>query len=473
MPVLFIFFPLFAVVLLNLPVKETGKRIALWSGLTVCVIQMAMAAVFGSLAWRQVDNAIAVRIVTSFSIDFFSAVVLFTIGLVAFISLIVARYSSCPDRFSFINLILLAMMGMNGVAMVTDLFTLYIFLEITAVASFILIALDKLREGLEGAFKYFVMSAVASIFMLSAIAFVFMLTGETGFKEIGRYISGLNGAYPFQLILAFILFTTGLSIKAGLVPFHGWVPDAYSSAPSAVSTLLAGIVTKVAGVYTLMRLFKDVFGNVKVIGNTLIVLGLVSIVIGALAAIGQNDFKRILAYSSISQVGYIILGAGLGTPLGFTGALLHFFNHSTFKSLLFVDSTAVELQTGTRDMKKLGGLASRMPVTGGTSIVGFLSTAGIPPLSGFWSKFLIIVAAWKAASYVSAAVALLASILTLAYFLILQRNMFFGKVAGNVEGVTECNRGITGAALLLSAITLATGLLFPIVLVFLQAQGLI
>jgi len=471
-PVLFIFIPLLAVVVLNLPVKNFGKKMAFGVGVITTLVQIALSLAAGGATWQQADSAIKVRLVANLSVDFFSAVVLFTIGLVALVSLIVHRCSSGDDGFNLINLMLLIMMGMDGVCMVTDLFSLYVFMEVTAVASFILIALYKRKEGLEGAFKYFMLSAVATVMMLAAIAFIFMMTGDTGFEAVRLYLAGLKGVYPFQVILAFILFTAGLSVKSGLVPFHGWVPDAYSSAPNSVSVLLAGVVTKVAGVYILMRLFRDVFKDISMIGNTLVVLGLISIVIGALAAIGQNDFKRMLAYSSISQVGYIILGLGTGSPLGFAGALLHFFNHAIFKSLLFVNSTAVEMQTGTRDMRRLGGLASKMPFTGGTSVIGFLSTAGIPPLSGFWSKLLIIIAVWRV-SVVSAFIALLASVLTLAYFLLLQRKVFFGKTVPEVENVGESNGGIIGAELLLSAVTLVMGLLFPFVLLFMQAKGVI
>lgn len=473
MPVLFIAFPLLGVILLNVLNKSAGRKIAFGAGIVITAIQMLMSVTLGGLIWQKLVDVLKAKLFADYSIDFFAAAVLFTIGFIALISLVVGKYSDSEDKFNFINLILVIMMGMNGVVMVSDLFSLYVFLEITAAASFVLIALYKGREALEGSFKYFVMSAVATIFMLSAIAMLFMSNGDLGYSAVGDYLKGFNGTYPVQLLIAFILFITGLSIKAGLVPFHMWVPDAYSSAPSSVSVLLGGIVTKVAGIYTLMRLFTDVFNGIPAVSKALMFLGALSIVAGALAAIGQTDFKRMLAYSSISQVGYIILGVSIGTPLGFIGALFHFFNHATFKSLLFVNSTAVEMQTGTRDIRKLGGLASKMPLTGGTSIVGFLSAAGIPPLAGFWSKLIIIIALWHSGLYAYAVIALLASVLTLAYFLILQRNVFFGKVADGLGDIVESNRGITSPAIVLSAVIIGMGLLFPLVLIYLNANGLI
>jgi multicomponent Na+:H+ antiporter subunit D len=246
-----------------------------------------------------------------------------------------------------------------------------------------------------------------------------------------------------------------------VVPFHGWLPDAYSSAPSAVSVLLAGIVTKTSGLYTLIRLVDAVFGYGAPIRQLLLVAGLVSIVIGAVAALGQRDLKRMLAYSSISQVGYIVLGLGAGPGLGFAGAIFHLFNHSIFKSLLFVNSAAVERQSGTRDMDELGGIGSRMPVTGTTSVIAMLSTAGIPPFAGFWSKLLIVIAVWKSGHAGFAAAAVLASVVTLAYFLLMQRRVFFGKLAERCAGLREANAWALVPALLLAAITVAVGLSVP------------
>jgi multicomponent Na+:H+ antiporter subunit D len=168
-----------------------------------------------------------------------------------------------------------------------------------------------------------------------------------------------------------------------------------------------------------------------------------------------------LAYSSISQVGYMVLGLGAGTVLGVAGAIFHLFNHATFKSLLFVNAAAVEQQTGTRDMNRMGGLAEKMPVTGWTSVIAFLSTAGIPPLAGFWSKLIIIVALWQAGHIVYAGLAVLASLLTLAYFLSMQRRVFFGKLAAGFENLKEANAWILIPACALALITLGIGIAIP------------
>ena len=471
MQALFIIVPLVLVVLLNLPFKQAYRKTAFYAAVFTAIFQMVLSLTSGFLLWKNITDVFSFNFITLLGVDFFSLVVLFTIGLIALISLAVCQSSYDKDKFNFFNLILIVMMGMNGVVLTRDIFSLYVFLEITAVTSFILIAMDKGIEAFEGAFKYLVLSAIATIFILSAIAFTFNAVHSLSYTDISAYLKGLGGHFPPQVVAALVLFITGLSIKAGVVPFHGWLPDAYMSAPSAVSVLLAGIVTKVAGVYTIMRFALDIMNNITIVSNILMAFGALSIVIGALAAIGQKDFKRILAYSSISQIGYIILATGAGTPLAFAGALLHFFNHATFKSLLFVNSAAVEYSTGTREIDKLGGLAGRMPVTGVTSIIGFLSTMGMPPMAGFWSKLIIIIAVWTSGNYTYSVIALLASILTLAYFLILQRKVFFGKLAEGLHNVKEAGALMSFSAILLAAITVAAGLAFPFIIYYLQAHG--
>lgn len=475
MPALFLLIPLVGIIIANLPGRKIGAKLSFWVALIVCVVQIVIAVTSGISAWLKVTDFLNsyLHFGINLQVDLVGAIVLATIGLIALVSLIIDKSICNTQGQNFANLLLIIIMGMSGVVMVRDIFSMYVFLEITAVSSFILISIQKEKDSLEGAFKYLVMSAVATVFILSGIAIVFLTVGKVDFNSIAVYLNSAGGNMPVQMIIAFILFIAGLSIKAGAVPFHGWLPDAYTASPASVSVLLAGIVTKITGVYTILRLMMDVFKGNRIISLTFMIIGTISIVVGAVAAIGQKDFKRMLAYSSISQVGYIVLAAGLATPLGFAAALLHFFNHATFKSLLFVNSSAVESATGTREMEKLGGLAARMPITAGTSAVGFLSTAGIPPLSGFWSKLLIIMALWNAQQYVFAGIALLASILTLAYFLIMQRKIFFGKLKEEWAQIKEAKAANTVPALVLAGITVVVGVLFPIVLIGMQSQGLI
>ena len=198
--------------------------------------------------------------------------------------------------------------------------------------------------------------------------------------------------------------------------------------------------------------------------NALLFVGILSIRFAAFASLTQADFKRMLAYSSISQVGYIVLALGVGTPLAFVGAVFHFFNHAVFKSLLFVNAASLEKRLGTTDMRKMAGLGSKMQITSTSSLAGLLSTAGIPPLSGFWSKLVIIIALFSTGRYVYAAIALLASALTLAYFLSLERKVFFGKVEAAPVTIPKATFGISFCEILLTVITIGAGLGFAFIL---------
>jgi multicomponent Na+:H+ antiporter subunit D len=455
--------PFLGVIFLNLPSKTVRYKLAFWLSLFIVVVQLFFVIVPMSVAWSRILDSLGTFLKMNFSVDSLSQVLLFCIGLVALVTLFVQREMAQDEKqmFNFANVLLLVLAGMNGIVLVRDIFSLYVFLEITAIGSFILISLDESFSAFEGAFKYIILSIVATVLMLLAIGLFVLVAGSTSFEAIGRAFAD----YPnvFLIRLAMGLFLSGCFIKAGLMPFHGWLPDAYASAPASVSILLAGIVTKVVGVYTLMRVVVSIFGFDPTLRTILFLVGIVSIVFGALAALGQGDFKRMLAYSSISQVGYIILGLGSFTLLGLAGAVFHLFNHAIFKSLLFVNSAAVESRTGTRHMDSLSGLSQRMPVTGVTSILASLSAAGVPPLAGFWSKLLIIMALWFSGFIWVAVIAVLASVLTLAYFLKFQRKVFFGTIAADFNNIKEAGFGLMVSSVILAAIIIGVGVLFPFI----------
>ena len=457
---LFILAPLAALVLLNLPYKAAPARTAIATALALCIGQVLAVILRPALVF---SNAGPLGEYFSFArdADSLSLVMLLSIGIVVAATVLVAR-DTISDRkrlFHFMSVLLIAMIGMNGASLIRDLFSLYVFLEITAIASFVLIAIERGRDALEGALKYIILSAVASALMLVGVAVLLLLSGSTDFAVVAATIKGsYDHVYARIAIGAFLC---GLFIKGGLVPFHAWIPGAYGAAPAATSVLLAGIGTKISGIYALVRLTISVFGPHSPIESVLLFVGALSIVIGAFAALRQTDMKWLLAYSSISQVGYILLGLGCGTPWGLAGAVFHFFNHAVLKSLLFVNSAALEDRLGTTDMGKMGGLGTRMPVTSVTSALGALSTAGVPPLSGFWSKLIIIIALWQAQLYVYALVAISMSVVTLGYMLVMQRKVFFGKPVEGLEAVTETHGGLVLSEIVLAAITVGIGIAIP------------
>jgi multicomponent Na+:H+ antiporter subunit D len=452
--------PLISILILNLPFKGLMRKLAFWVGALLALGQIGLVILLASGYTCEVEGG-KQYFSLGLQFDNLSLVMLLSIGIVIFTSILVGfqTIKGEKQRFSFLNLVLVAMIGMNGTVMLSDLFSLYVFIEITAIASFILIAFQRDLNALEGAFKYIILSATATVMMLLAISIFLLVSGGTSFATISEAV-GKNSGSPL-VIFATGIFICGLFIKGGLVPFHGWLPAAYSAAPPAASILLAGIATKASGIYALIRLVTSVFAHSESINHILLLFGTISILVGALAALGQSDFKRMLAYSSISQVGYIILGLGCATPLGIVGAVFHLFNHSIFKTLLFVNSAAVEQQSGTTDMNKLGGLGSKMPVTNVTSLIAFLSTAGVPPLAGFWSKLIIVIALWQSGLHTYACIAVLASLLTLGYLLLMQRRVFFGILADGLENIKEAGLGIVIPSTILAIITVAVGVGFP------------
>ncbi len=468
---LLILIPLLGLLLVSLFVRNSLKQVAWSLAFIICVAQTALIIL--SPEWLTAHSRLDDFCGFPLALPDLSRVILLSVGIVLAACLLIAQGMLPKERLpSFASLILISLIGMNGMALVTDLFSLYVFLEITSVGSFVLIAFNRDKPALEGAFKYIILSAVATVLMLGGIALLVMVVGGTSFEAIYKALLLSNN---WLARIAVGGFVCGLLIKGGLVPFHGWVLGAYSAASAPVSVLLGGIATKVSGVYGLIRLSIYVFPYSAQLNQVFLVVGAVSIVVGAFAAIGQTDLKRMLAYSSISQVGYIILGLGAAPAsfagqvpgannilyLGAIGAIFHLFNHAIFKSLLFVTSSALEKQVGTTDMNKMGGLDSRMRITSATGLLAMLSTAGIPPLAGFWSKLLIIIALWQTQNYTYAIIAVALSVVTLGYMLVIQKKVFFGKLAPELKNVTEAGPMFLIPAVALAAVTLGVGLLCP------------
>lgn len=393
-------------------------------------------------------------------LDGFSGLMLIIVNLVGFL---VALYSinymeKFTDKPGYYTLFLLMIAGMNGVILSGDMFNIFVFLEVAAIASYALVAFGTGAEELEAAFKYQVMGTVASCFILLGILLLYSLTGTLNLADMGQIISQ-QGISTVVLFVA-VLFLLGFGLKSAIIPFHAWLPDAHPSAPAPISAMLSGVLIKALGVYVLCRILFNVLGlgEVKSILYALMILGTISMVAGAFLAMGQNDYKRLLAYSSISQIGYIVFAFGLGTSLGFLGGLFHLFNHAIFKSLLFLNSGAVVYATGNRDLDKMGGLSQKMPVTSTTSLIASMSVAGVPPFGGFWSKLIIIIAAVQAGQFVLALIAVLVSIITLVYYLKLQKMAFFGKLASGWQEIKEVPTFMCVSMIILALLCIVGGL---------------
>ncbi|MBD3264237.1 MAG: NADH/ubiquinone/plastoquinone (complex I) [Candidatus Omnitrophica bacterium] len=430
----------------------TTFSLLLLSVLAVIAVSGGGLLVYSIGAWRP-------PVGINFVLDGLAAFMLVTVNLIAFlVSLYAVNYMErYTDKWKFYTLFLLMLGGMNGVIITGDMFNLFVYLEIASIASYALVAFGTEKHELEAAFKYAVMSTVGSLFILMGIVFLYSYTSTLNMAHMALVLAQ-RGTSNILLMVS-ILFIMGFGLKAALVPFHAWLPDAHPSAPAPISAMLSGVLIKSLGVYALCRVFYNVIGINPALSSVFLVLGTLSMLIGVFLAIGQWDLKRLLAYHSISQIGYVILGLGLGTPLGIVGGLFHLFNHSVFKSLLFLNSGSVEYATGTRDLNKMGGLIKKMPVTGRTNLVASMSIAGIPPFNGFWSKLIIIIAAVQAQEFFYAFWAVLASILTLASFMKVTKYCYFGRLKEKLKGVKEVPVCMKVSMSLLAIICILGGLL--------------
>ena len=447
----------------------TTLVLSILSIVSIRVVNLSGTLVYSVGAWT-------IPVGIGMVLDGLSAFMLVTVNLVAaFVSIFSINYmNKFTAKWKFYTLFLLMLAGMNGVIVTGDMFNLFVFLEIAAVASYALVAFGTERHELEAAFKYAVMGTVASSFILLGIVILYSYTSTLNMADM-QMVLAEKGTGNIIFMVS-VLFLMGFGLKAALVPFHAWLPDAHPSAPAPISAMLSGVLIKSLGVYALCRIFYNVIGMSQALSSIFLFLGTLSMVIGGILAIGQWDLKRLLAYSSISQIGYIILGLGLGTPLGILGGLFHLLNHSVFKSLLFLNSGAIEYATGTRDLQKMGGLAERMPLTATTSMMASMSVAGVPPFSGFWSKLLIIIAAVEAGRFGYAFWAVLISILTLAMYMRVMKYAFFGALREKLNSVKEVPLFMKLSMGLLAFICLIAGvLLLPDVYrVFLKsAQGVL
>lgn len=396
-------------------------------------------------------------------LDGLSRFLLLTVNLIAFLATLysVSYMEKYTGKDKYYTLFLLMVAGMNGVVLTGDIFNLFVFLEIAAIASYALVAFGTESEELEASFKYLVMGSVASTLILFAIAFIYALTGTLNMADVARSFPAGAGIAKVFITALFLL---GFGMKSALVPFHAWLPDAHPSAPAPISAMLSGVLIKALGVYVLIRIIYNIFGMTSALSNILVVLGVLSMLGGVFLAIGQWDLKRLLAYHSISQIGYVILGIGLATPLGIIGGLFHLFNHALFKSLLFLNAGSVEYTIGTRQLKEMGGLGKKMPVTSSTSLVASLSIAGIPPFNGFWSKLIIIIACLEAGRFGLALAAVVGSLLTLASFLKVQKYAFFEKLPTALDKIKEAPWPMGISMTVLALLCLLTGIGYPLVI---------
>lgn len=378
------------------------------------------------------------------------------------------EYMSHDDSLvNFYTLYLMLAGGVLGLVLSGDLFNVFVMIEIMTFSAVALTAFRNDTFGsLEAAFKYLVVGSIGSSCVLIGTILIYAQLHTLNMAQIAALLPGnLNPV----TVIAFAFLFIGFATKAFLFPFHPLAADAHAVAPSSISVLISGVLTK-TGVYGIIRLVYFLYQNIseQSVQYLLILVGSVSMFVCVTMALAQHNFKRLLAFHSISQIGYVITAIGLSTALGVSAGLYHAMNHTLFKGLLFLCAGAVLHQTGTVDLDDLGGLAKRMPKTTILFLIGAFSISGLPPFNGFVSKWMIYQAAYERALmgggsliYVFVTVvALLTSVLTLASFIKVAQSVFFGQLPEKYKDVEEVPFSMRAPMWLLAILCILTGV-FP------------
>ncbi|MES1955828.1 monovalent cation/H+ antiporter subunit D family protein [Salinisphaera hydrothermalis] len=424
MPILVVVLPLLTVPLVVLAYRAFAAW-ALYLASTWIVFAMACALFARVAAQGPIDYAVggwAPPFGIELVIDSFNAVVLLLVAGMAAVSSIYARASLAreidPERLYLVYALMLACLaGLIGITVTGDAFNLFVFLEISSLSSYALIAMGPKRRALLSSFQYLIMGTVGGTFLLIGVGLAYMMTGTLNMADLATRLPAVFDTRTCQAALAFIV--VGLSLKAALFPAHIWLPNAYTYAPSSVTAFIAATSTKVA-VYALIRFVFTVFGagyafEQLPLNQVLLGLSAIAMIAASIAAIFQTDVKRLLAWSSVAQMGYIVTGFALASAAGLSASLVHIVNHGLIKGALFMAVGAMAWRTRTTSINDLAGLGRSMPFTSAAFVVGGLSLIGVPATAGFISKWALLSAILAAGHYLIAALVLIASLLAVIY----------------------------------------------------------
>ena len=371
----------------------------------------------------------------------------FVLLIVSGISAISAPYAyksvihEIPEHqhYLFYSAYLLCLTGLLGIVITGDAFNVFVFLEISSLSSYVLISLGKDRKAVTAAYQYLVMGTIGATFFLIGVGLIYAMTGTLNMADIANRIDQVQTTRP--VLAAFAFITVGLGLKLALFPLHLWLPNAYAYAPSVVTVFLAATATKVA-IYTMLRFVFTLFGtdfalDVTLLAQFLMALALVGVFAASITAIFQNNIKRMLAYSSVAQVGYMMLGVSFFSVTGLTGGIVHLFNHAMMKGALFMALGAIFFRVGSVHIDRIRGLGKQMPFTMFAFVIGGLSLIGIPLTVGFISKWYLILAALERGWWPIAGLVLLSSLLAIVYVWRVVEVAYFRDPPTNHPKVTE------------------------------------
>jgi multicomponent Na+:H+ antiporter subunit D len=386
--------------------------------------------------------------------------------LIAVMAILVAIYASPPlhewpagRSGMFYSLYLLLVTGLLGIVVTGDMFNLYVFFEISSLSAYALLASGGIRSAV-ATFRYLVVGTIAATFYLLGTGYLYALTGTLNMADLAARLPAAVGSSTFVVAVSFIV--VGLAIKTALFPLHGWLPDAYTYAPVPVIGFVSAIMSKVSA-YALFRVLYFVLRTEGAAGQTLTILGwasAVAVLAGSIMAIAQRDIRRMLAYSSVGQMGYITLGLSLANPAALIGALLHVLNHAIMKGCLFLIAGGIQWRTGVSKVEAFAGMSKRMPLTMAAFVVAALSMIGLPPTAGFFSKWYLLSGALEAHAWFFVFALLTSSLLNAVYFFrVIEVSYLRQTDTADGESGEGANRQELPARMLTPILVLATGVL--------------
>ncbi len=357
-----------------------------------------------------------------YRVDSVNAYVLLIVAAIGAMVITYARPSVAYEvepqrRYLFYTAYLLCLSGLLGVTITGDAFNVFVFLEISSLSSYVLISLGRDRKALTAAYRYLIFGTIGATFYLIGVGLLYQATGTLNMADLADRVSTVTDSRTVRVAFAFMV--VGIGMKAALFPLHIWLPNAYAYAPSVVTAFLAATATKVS-IYLLLRVYFTIFGTPFAIqtmglGDALLPLAILAMFVGSAVAIFQPDIKRMLAYSSVAQIGYMVLGIGIATTVGLTAGILHLFNHALMKGALFMAMGCVFLRVGSVRLEAMHGIGKTMPWTMAAFVTGGLSLIGVPATAGFISKWYLILAALERDWWWAAVLILLSSLLAIIY----------------------------------------------------------
>jgi multicomponent Na+:H+ antiporter subunit D len=398
--------------------------------------------------------------------DTLSGLFLFLAALIFLMTLVITPLGvDALEKRYFIPLLHLLMVGINGAFLTGDLFNLFVFFEVLLVASFVLISQGEPLQRVRKALPYVIINLIASAIFLLAVGIIYSATGTVTMAELGHRLNTETMSGPFWL--AALLIIVVFCIKAGLVPWHYWLPDSYPQASIPVNALFAGLLTKV-GIYALYR-FVPLLNraDISYLNESLLLISALTMSVGVIGALGRSHLREILSFHIISQVGYMVFGLGLGTGLAMAAGLFYILHHIVVKSALFMAVGIVELRAGSGKLGVAQGVLSLDPTAAGAFLVLAMALAGLPPFSGFWAKLFLIAAGFQNEAWITSDVAIVVGLLTLASMLKIWNASYWGDADQSVWKAVPNIHRLHVAALNLAALSLGTGLIaFPLFDIF-------